>query len=486
MQDHTQRKDRYGLPITTSSTLAAERFIEGIDLLLEQNFGPEDTFTQALEADAGFALAHGALAYMLHLRAQVAEARESAQQAQSLAAGVSRRERQQIEAIALFVHGQGPRSYALIREHLAEYPRDMLMIRLAQRLCMLGCSGAGVASFPAPLFALMQSVAPAYGDDWAFLGQYAFAHHEIGRLAEARRLAERSLTLRPTNATAAHSAAHVFFETGDAVGGGDFLDAWLKGFDTRAPYHVHLSWHQALFELALGHYQRALDLYEADIRPAVLANRAPALNDSAALLWRWSLYSGTTPPVPSQEVRDLATPAATRPGPVFRDAHAALAFAVAGDEVAMGHMIDRLQGLADQGDALASEVTLPLAQGIHAFAQGAYSEAVRLLEPLFAAPRLDQLARIGGSHAQREVFEDTMLEAYLRAGQFDRAEAMLRARLQRRASVRDLFWLGRAQVGSGQPEAARASLHQVAALWQDTDPESPERTTFNRLAAQAG
>ena len=79
-----------------------------------------------------------------------------------------------------------------------------------------------------------------------------------------------------------------------------------------------------------------------------------------------------------------------------------------------------------------------------------------------------------------------MLEAYLRAGQFDRAEAMLRARLQRRASVRDLFWLGRAQVGSGQPEAARASLHQVAARWQDTDPESPERTTFNRLAAQAG
>ena len=107
MPDHTQRKDRYGLPLTTSSTLAAERFVEGIDLLLAQNFGPEDHFTQAIAADAGFALAHGALAYMLNLRAQVAEARESAQQAQSRAAGVSRRERQQIEAIVLFVNGQG-------------------------------------------------------------------------------------------------------------------------------------------------------------------------------------------------------------------------------------------------------------------------------------------------------------------------------------------------------------------------------------------
>jgi tetratricopeptide (TPR) repeat protein len=486
MPDHTQRKDRYGLPITTSSTRAAERFIEGIDLLLEQNFGPEEQFTQAIAADAGFALAHGALAYMLNLRAQVAEARECAQQAQALAIGISRRERQQIEAIALFINGRGPRSYALIREHLAEYPRDMLMIRLAQRLCMLGCSGAGIASFPAPLFALMQGVASAYGDDWAFLGQYAFAHHETGRLAEARRLAERSLALRPTNGTAAHSVAHVFFETGDAAGGGDFLDTWLKGFDRRAPYRVHLSWHQALFELALGHYQRALDLYEADIRPAVVANMITALNDSAALLWRWSLYSGSAPPVPPEEVRDLAVPAAVRPGPAFRDAHAALAFAVAGDAVSMGHMIDRLQGLADQGDALAGEVTLPLVRGINAFAQGAYGEAVRLLEPLFDAPRLDQLARIGGSHAQREVFEDTMLEAYLRAEQCEKAEAMLHTRLQRRASVRDLFWLGRTQVSRGQPEAARASLHEVTQSWQDADPGSPERATLHRLATQAG
>ena len=458
MLDHTQRKDRYGLPLTTSSTLAAERFIEGIDLLLEQNFGPEDTFTQAIEADAGFALAHGALAYMLHLRAQVAEARESAQQAQSLAAGVSRRERQQIEAIALFVHGQGPRSYALIREHLADYPRDMLMLRLAQRLFVLGCSGAGVASFPAALLALMQSVASAYGDDWAFLGQYAFAHHETGRLELARRLAERSLELRPTNAVAAHSVAHVFFETGNHAGGGDFLGTWLQGFDRRAPYRVHLSWHQALCELALGHYQRVLDLYEEDIRPAVVAHMVTALNDSAALLWRWSLYSGSTPPVPPEEVRDLAVPAAARPGPAFRDGHA----------------------------ALAGEVTLPLVRGINAFAQGAYSEAVGLMEPLFNAPRLDQLARIGGSHAQREVFEDTMLEAYLRAEQFEKAEAMLHTRLQRRASVRDLFWLGRTQVSRGQPEAARASLHEVAQSWQDADPGSPERTTLHRLATQAG
>ena len=486
MPHPSQMQDRYGLPLTTSSTRAVECFVEGLDLLLGQNFGPEEQFTQAIEADPGFALAHSALAYMFHLRAQVAEARECTRKAQALAAGISRRERQQVEAIALFVTGQGPRSYALIREHLVDYPRDMLMLRVAQRLGVLGCSGAGIASFPAPLLALMQGVASAYGDDWAFLGQYAFAHHETGDMEEARRLAERSLALRPTNAVAAHSCAHVFFETGDTASGGEFLETWLKGFDPRAPYHVHLSWHQALFELARGHYQRALALYETDIRPAVVANSAPALNDSAALLWRVYIYSGATPPFPPEEVRDLATPAASRHGPAFRDAHAALAFAVAGDEVSMGQMIDRLRGLADAGDVLAGEVTLPLAQGINAFAHGAYSEAVRYLEPLFTEPRLDQLARIGGSHAQREVFEDTMLEAYLRAEQFDKAEAMLRTRLQRRDSVRDLFWLGRAQVRSGQQEAARASLHAATQRWQDADLGSSEGAMLTRLAAKVG
>lgn len=64
-------QDRYGLPITTSCTRAAERCVEGLDLLLEQHFGPEEQFTRALEAAPGFALAHSALAYMFHLRAQL-------------------------------------------------------------------------------------------------------------------------------------------------------------------------------------------------------------------------------------------------------------------------------------------------------------------------------------------------------------------------------------------------------------------------------
>jgi hypothetical protein len=86
-----------------------------------------------------------------------------------------------------------------------------------------------------------------------------------------------------------------------------------------------------------------------------------------------------------------------------------------------------------------------MVQGIVDFAQGAYAQSARWLEPV-----CPQLVRIGGSHTQREVFEDTLLEAYLRAEQFDKAEAMLAERLVRRASARDTFWLGRVQAGQGQ------------------------------------
>jgi hypothetical protein len=118
---------------------------------------------------------------------------------------------------------------------------------------------------------------------------------------------------------------------------------------------------------------------------------------------------------------------------------------------------------------------LPLVQGIWAFAQGAYDEAIRCIEPI-----ADQIVRIGGSNAQREVFEDTLLEAYLRAGRYAQAEVLLRRRLDQRASARDFFWLGRAQLGSGQVRNAQLSLQEAERRWSDADPAALERSNLER------
>jgi hypothetical protein len=51
---------------------------------------------------------------------------------------------------------------------------------------------------------------------------------------------------------------------------------------------------------------------------------------------------------------------------------------------------------------------------------------------------------IGGSHAQRELFEDALIVAWLRSGQQERAAALLRRRLATRPSARDRDWLSMA------------------------------------------
>ena len=437
MTNGTAITDRYELPLTTESRTAADHYVAALDMFIAQTYGVEREFGRAVEADESLAVAHAAIGLLQLYRNAPDDAKRTAARAQKLAVNASRRERQQVETISLMINGRNDKAYKLIQEHLKEFPRDILMVRLASRVLILGCSAAGVANFPEELLSMVKPLASEYGDDWAFLGQYAFAHHETGQFADALTYAERSLEQRPDNANASHSVAHVFFETGDPDGGADFLGEWLEGYDRRGPFNVHLSWHQALFQLATGRSENAVSLYEDHIRPTVLKKNFGSLQDAASLMWRMKIY-GDGEPGAWEEVLEIARPAAEKPGPAFRDAHAALAFAAGGHAEEMGKLISGLDAMAGEGNALSSEVMLPLAKGVEAFAHGEYQDAADNLDGL-----VEQLPRIGGSHAQREVFEDTILESYIRAGRFDRAQDLLNTRLRRRTSVRDEVWLGR-------------------------------------------
>ena len=441
MASSATHHDARGLPLSTQSATAAEHYVEGVERQLSLNARPEDCLQAAVEADPGFALAHADLAFVKLYQRKADEARASVERARALVGGLFRRERQHVEAVGAMIDGPLSRAEALLGEHLAEFPRDVLAAQMAYSLT----NANGRIDRRQQALGLLDELKPTYGDDWWFLSAYAFVHHELDRFEESRRYAEQSLKRYPRNAHGAHSMAHVFYETADYRSGAGFLEPWLADYDRAAPFNCHLTWHLALFELSGGNEQRVIELYERAISPAA-AQQRNTLEDSASLLWRYKIYGCSPRELPWGEVCEYAGKLTAKPGQAFLDAHAALAYAAMGDDAALGKLCDGLRALGAARNDLAGEVVLPLALGLRAFAQGDYDGAIQYIEPL--GP---QIVRIGGSHAQREVFEDTLLQAYFKTGRWEQAESLLRKRLSQRSSPRDLVWLEAASRATSSP-----------------------------------
>jgi tetratricopeptide (TPR) repeat protein len=335
--------DRYGLALGTRSAAAAEAYVEGVDRLLSLNAGAEERLHRAVEADEAFALPHAALAVLYRLQGEAVQARDAAGRGVALTAGLSRWEQQHLAIVDDYV-GNAVRTYDLAREHLAEFPRDAVI--LSQVPFMIKARGGGDRR--KDMAAIVEERAPAYGDDWWFAGFAALWYQEVDQFERARRLAARSLESNPRNAGAAHPLAHVFYETDDHTGGVDFLRDWLAEYDRDGPYRSHLSWHLALCELASGHYARVMELYHDAIAPQAARSRV-SFFDAASLLWRYELYGCASGPLPWGEVRDLGLQVFPRPGVPFADAMMALVCAGAGDEGSARQARRRLARRGGQG-----------------------------------------------------------------------------------------------------------------------------------------
>jgi hypothetical protein len=164
--------------------------------------------------------------------------------------------------------------------------------------------------------------------------------------------------------------------------------------------------------------------------------------DSAALMWRLSLAGKTGLEPYWQEVAAYGDRFFPQAGPHFADVHYALVAAATGSGVLATRLMQMEARDAD-GKLAPGSSAIELCRGIRAFAEGDNENAIRLLEPLMPA-----VVRIGGSHAQRELWEDTLIVACLRAGHRDKAMKMISDRLGRRPSVRDEAWSRQARQGA--------------------------------------
>jgi tetratricopeptide (TPR) repeat protein len=422
--------DRYDLPISTSSTEARDAYVAGCDCVLSGAPGDIAHLTRSLEADPGFALAHAALARARFLLADVPSARQSAARARALAAAATARERGHVDALCLAVEGKPVDALAATRAHLAEHPRDPMAAAPATGVFgLIGFSGRPMRE-PEQV-AFLDTLRPHLADDWWFQAVYAFALEEVGRLDEALALIERSLAQNPHNAHGAHIKAHVLYERGEDRAALDYLDAWLPTYARDGLMHCHISWHVALFALILGDVARAWQIYAAQVHPG--GAWGPALNvatDAPAFLWRAELAGEPRRAGLWDEVHAYSQKSFPRAGIAFVDVHRALAAVVAGDGEAIAGIVSELEQRAASGRSPAGDVVPRLATGLARYGEGDWSAAIAALEPALA-----ETVRIGGSRAQRDLIENTLLAAYLKAGRSADARQRIAARTDRRPSV---------------------------------------------------
>ena len=422
--------DRYGLPVSTASEGARDAYAAGADCILSATAGWREHFGRAIEADPSFALAHIAFARGCFLDADVKPAREAAARARELAKAASAREQSHVNAVALPLEGKPVDALAATREHVAQWPRDAMV--LAPATGVFGLIGfSGRQEREEELYRFLSGLAPHYGDDWWFGCVHAFAACESGRLDEAWRLIEPSMAANPRNAHGAHIRVHVLHEMGEMARAMDYLESWMPGFDRRGLLHCHLSWHVALTALALGKLERAWEAYRAGVHPG--GSWGPPINvvsDASAFLWRAELAGGERRAGLWHEVHDYALKSFPKAGLPFADAHVAVACVADGDFAALERLTGELRERLAAGKAPAGGVVPTLVEGFGAYAKGDWNRAIRSFETA-----LPEAVRIGGSRAQRDLVELTLIAAYLKAGRPADARALVARRTDRRATV---------------------------------------------------
>ena len=431
-------EDRFGLPLSTQSQRAVEAYVAGLDLLLSVNVGAEDLLFRALEHDPEFALAHIALARAHQTAARAEAARSSAARARKLAAGLPVRERGHIDIVALVIDGKGSDAFALLISHLEDYPRDALPLSLA--VGVYGLFGfSGRADHHAAQRDLLESLKGHWGEDWWFLTNLGWTHIETGNHGHGIALVDRALEGNPRNGHGAHARAHGYYETGEAAAGCDFIADWIATYDKASPLHCHISWHRALFAFHLGDVDQAMAIYRDDIRPgAALSIPMFTLIDSAAFAWRGHIYGHPLAPPDASEIADYALQHFPRAGLPFVNVHAALALGLAREAGELARHLGEVDALLAQNRQAPGPVLATICAGIAAFAEADYGRAGELL-----AAALEELARIGGSHAQRDVVVDTLITAHLRCDQPEAAAAVVARRAESRAGHLNGQWLDR-------------------------------------------
>ncbi len=425
--------DVRGNPVGSDSAAARDAVESATWRLMSFYDTPIADLDAAIAADPAWPLPHAIKAgFLLSLTepALVAEAGEHLAMAQSLAqqGATPERERAHLEALQSVLDGRWSAACRQWDALLIEHPRDALALQWAQLWDFYRGDVAQLRGRPARAL-------PEWDEDDALfphvLALWAFGLEESNHLAAAEDAGRRALALDARAPWAVHAVAHVM----EMQGRFDEGAAWLRGHQPQWAegngFSTHLWWHTALFRLEGLDTAGTLRVLDGHLAPELLEIALQRV-DAASLLWRLHLMGADV----AARCRALTAswPHARDDAGhyAFNDLHALMPILAAGDLARAEQCVARAAERALAADdvrrdnhAMAREAGLPLARGLLAFARGEFDAAADLL---YAAR--GQAQRFGGSHAQRDVIDQTLLAACARGeGRQSLGRALLNERL---------------------------------------------------------
>lgn len=390
---------------------------------------PVASLDAAIAAQPGMPMAHLFKAW-LHLLgtepAGLAVARACCDAAAAL--GMNDREQRHLHAARLLADGRWHDAARTLEDLSLQYPHDLLALQVGHQLDFFTGDARMLRDRIARALPAWQPGMPGLH---AVLSMHAFGLEETGDYTQAEKQGHAALALQPRDGWAWHAVAHVHEMRNDPRAGIAWLApnaaTWAEG----SFFAGHNWWHLALFNLELGRTGEVLRLYDETIGgpgSSVVLD----LVDQSALLWRLHLRGVN---VAGRFAALAARWAATaHPGQyAFNDMHAMMAYAATGDAGAAQAVLEA-QHQALQADAdnarFTHDVGYAATRALQAFAEGDYVLCADLLRGVRSRSH-----RFGGSHAQRDVIDLTLMEAARRAGD----EALLAGLCSERERVRPLF-----------------------------------------------
>lgn len=410
--------DALGHPVSGATAAAIDLYEQAAHELRCLVGDPLATIDRALAEAPAMSIAHTLRAW-LHLLGTEAPALATARdeaQAAARHAGTDR-ERMHAQATALLASGHWRDGARLLEDLSAQHPRDLLALQAGHQLDFFTGDSRLLRDRIARVRPHWNDAMPGHH---AVLGMHAFGLEETGDYAQAERTGRRAIELQPRDTWAWHAVAHVHEMRNAPKDGIAWLEPNAEHWSRDSFFAVHNWWHLALFKLEQDRHDEVLAMYDTTIGgpgSGVVLD----MIDQSALLWRLALR-GVDVGERWQALAERWAPHAAAGNYAFNDLHAMLAFASAGrGELAAQLRESQRAAMAGDGDnrAFTAEVGEPAVRAVQAFVAGDYAQVVALLRPIRSGAH-----RFGGSHAQRDLLDLTLIEAALRGGDRSLAAAL--------------------------------------------------------------